>query len=76
VVLVEASTDGGATWQRAHLQAREHKAWQCFDLPWTPTVAGRHTLVVRATDSRGVTQPSVSARNAQFRCEVDVVDAA
>lgn len=75
VVRVEASTDGGATWQRTRLQAREHEAWQRFDLPWTPTAAGRHTLVVRATDSHGVTQPSVSARNAQFRCQVDVEDA-
>jgi len=70
VASVEISTDGGATWRHARLQARQQRAWQRFELSWTPDAAGRHEVVVRATDRRGVTQPAADARNAQYRCQV------
>lgn len=56
---VEVSTDGGATWQRAHTYGPNHEhAWLRFQLPWTPPATpGPATLLARATDERGHRQP-------------------
>ena len=56
---VELSTDGGATWKEASL-AGESKpnAWRLWQFDWkTPSQPGKQTLMVRATDSLGRTQP-------------------
>ena len=55
---VEASADGGATWQPARVAPRgaDHQ-WQPFTCPWE-AAPGRHELRVRATDERGRTQPA------------------
>ena len=54
---VELSTDGGATWKPAKLQGDARAfSWQL----WSADVelpAGKHELLVRASDSRGNTMP-------------------
>ncbi|MEU9028814.1 sulfite oxidase [Streptomyces sp. NPDC048383] len=58
VVRVEVSTDGGTSWVRARLAAREPGgwAWQAWRCDWTAT-PGTHTLAARATDAEGRAQP-------------------
>lgn len=59
VAKVEVSADGGKTWAAARLlgQAVPH-AWRLWEYRWhTPTRAGRYSLMARATDERGQTQP-------------------
>jgi DMSO/TMAO reductase YedYZ molybdopterin-dependent catalytic subunit len=59
----EVSTDGGVTWQRARpYGATPGGVWQRWELDWTPA-AGAHTLLARATDVRGNTQPEVATHN-------------
>ena len=57
VARVEFSPDDGATWTDAQLLPpvgpRAWREWQC---PWNAR-PGSHTLIVRATDDRGNTQP-------------------
>jgi DMSO/TMAO reductase YedYZ molybdopterin-dependent catalytic subunit len=57
---VELSTDGGANWNTARLMGTAiPNAWRLWDFDWhTPSVAGKQTLVARATDSSGRTQPT------------------
>jgi DMSO/TMAO reductase YedYZ molybdopterin-dependent catalytic subunit len=59
VAKVEVSADGGKTWQEAKLLDKSAKyAWRLWEYPWrTPGQAGRYTLMARATDKRGRTQP-------------------
>ena len=55
---VEVSTDGGRTWVPARLDYPGTRAtWSLWSLYWTPSGAGDHELVVRATDGDGVLQP-------------------
>ncbi|WP_080503423.1 sulfite oxidase [Halococcus thailandensis] len=55
---VEVSTDGGETWHSATLLGDdEQPCWRQFGFEWTPR-SGTHTLVSRATDDRGRTQPA------------------
>ena len=55
---VEVSTDGGATWRRAHVHPRDSgRSWVRWSLPWTPPAAGAYELLARATDRDGATQP-------------------
>lgn len=69
---VEVSTDDGATYNRANLTARENWSWQRFSYGWRPVVAGPVALVSRATDSNGVTQPRLDARNSLYKVAVNV----
>ncbi len=59
VTKVEVSTDGGEHWREATLLDKPVKsAWRLWDQIWkTPEKPGRYTLMARATDSRGHTQP-------------------
>src|SRR5436853_919093 len=51
---VEVSTDGGATWEQAEIKpALSSFTWALWHKRWTPQQAGKHRLVVRATDGRG-----------------------
>ena len=59
VVRVEFSSDAGQTWADATLlgSAVRH-AWRLWRFDWAvPTTPGRRTLIARATDARGRTQP-------------------
>jgi DMSO/TMAO reductase YedYZ molybdopterin-dependent catalytic subunit len=59
ITKVELATDGGSTWNEAKLigEAKPH-AWRLWEFDWeTPAKPGKQTLVARATDSNGRTQP-------------------
>src|SRR5256714_8200593 len=59
ITKVEISLDGGATWRLARLSGQPVKnAWRLWEYDCaTPPNPGAHTLMARATDSRGRTQP-------------------
>ncbi len=60
IIKVEISTDKGSTWKEAKLGSdSEPNAWRLWDFDWkTPAAAGQVTLMARATDSSGQTQPT------------------
>jgi DMSO/TMAO reductase YedYZ molybdopterin-dependent catalytic subunit len=59
VAKVEISTDGGKTWSAAGLLGEPVRhAWRLWEWTWrTPENRGRQSLMARATDTRGRTQP-------------------
>ena len=59
ITKVELSTDGGATWNDVKLLGEPRaNAWRLWEFNWqTPLIPGTRSLVVRATDSLGRTQP-------------------
>jgi DMSO/TMAO reductase YedYZ molybdopterin-dependent catalytic subunit len=60
ITKVELSTDGGTTWNGAKLFGEsKSNAWRLWELDWqTPSQPGKRTLIARATDSLGRTQPT------------------
>jgi sulfite oxidase len=57
VAKVEISTDGGGTWTPATLgQEKAHYAWRLWRYEWKAK-AGEYSVLSRATDSQGRTQP-------------------
>jgi DMSO/TMAO reductase YedYZ molybdopterin-dependent catalytic subunit len=60
IAKVELSTDGGATWKDTKLLGDSNlNAWRLWEFNWqTPSEPGKQTLMARATDSLGRTQPS------------------
>jgi sulfite oxidase len=63
VAKVEVTSDGGKNWTEARfVGGRRDFAWQLWEAEVT-VAAGTPTLVVRATDSRGRTQPAQAAWN-------------
>jgi len=59
ITKVELSTDGGATWTDANLLGEsKSNAWRLWEFDWqTPAAPEKQTLIARATDSLGRTQP-------------------
>jgi DMSO/TMAO reductase YedYZ molybdopterin-dependent catalytic subunit len=59
IVRVELSVDGGRHWNDACLGDRtDRHAWRLWEYEWqVPSTAGKATLMARATDSLGRTQP-------------------
>src|SRR5437762_1684043 len=59
ITKVEISSDDGATWNEAKLLGESKpNSWRLWEFNWkTPARAGKATLVARATDSNGRTQP-------------------
>ncbi|HEV2045661.1 MAG TPA: sulfite oxidase [Chthoniobacterales bacterium] len=59
ITKVELSADGGSTWNEAKLLAESKpNAWRLWEFNWrTPSKSGKQTLIARATDSKGRTQP-------------------
>ena len=59
VTKVEVSTDGAKTWSAACLLGEPTRyGWRLWEHYWrTPAQPGHYTLMARATDSRGRTQP-------------------
>ena len=52
------STDGGRSWAKADLGKDLGKySWIQFTLPWRPAKRGKYTLMARATNSIGDSQP-------------------
>jgi DMSO/TMAO reductase YedYZ molybdopterin-dependent catalytic subunit len=60
ITKVELSTDGGSSWKEANLLGEpKPNAWRLWESSWqTPAASGKQTLIARATDSRGRTQPA------------------
>lgn len=59
ITKVEITTDRGSTWQRTHLLGKSiRNAWRLWEYDWkAPAKRGKRALIVRATDSKGRTQP-------------------
>ncbi|HLI20344.1 MAG TPA: molybdopterin-dependent oxidoreductase [Stellaceae bacterium] len=73
VAKTEVSVDGGRNWSLARLESRRQWSWQRFSFAWQPDRPGNFTLAVRATDTRGATQPIEKARSAVHTVAVTVV---
>jgi len=60
ITKVELTADGGTTWNEANLLGKSTlNAWRLWQFEWqTPSQPGKQTLIARATDSRGRTQPA------------------
>ncbi|MDQ6676423.1 MAG: molybdopterin-dependent oxidoreductase, partial [Acidobacteriota bacterium] len=59
VTRVEVSTDGGKAWKDAALRDKAVRfCWRGWDFTWASPEPGRHTLMSRATDSKGNVQPA------------------
>ncbi|MBL9189035.1 MAG: sulfite oxidase [Opitutaceae bacterium] len=60
IVRVEVSTDGGLHWSDARLgRHTDRHAWRLWEYDWAiPREPGRTTLMTRAHDSKGRTQPA------------------
>lgn len=59
VAKVEVSTDAGKTWQLSRLLEKPIAfSWRLWEYTWSvPPTPGAYTLMVRATDAQGNTQP-------------------
>jgi len=59
IIKVELATDGGSTWNEAKLIGEaKPNVWRLWEFDWkTPAKPGKQTLIARATDSNGRTQP-------------------
>ena len=56
--------DTGASRYRARTRgSAEATGWLRWELPWRPEGTGRRTLMARATDATGATQPDVAPYN-------------
>src|SRR6202140_5479363 len=63
IVKVEVSIDGGASWNAAVLgHHQSHYAWRLWTYDWKAK-AGDYSILSRATDSQGRTQPSIPLWN-------------
>jgi DMSO/TMAO reductase YedYZ molybdopterin-dependent catalytic subunit len=61
---VEISTDSGATWSPARLATEHAKyAWRLWNYSWEATKSGDYTILSRATDTQGRSQPGTAAWN-------------
>jgi DMSO/TMAO reductase YedYZ molybdopterin-dependent catalytic subunit len=64
ITRVDVSTDGGASWAAARLTGPVHTfAWRRFEFDAVLRQSEAHTLLSRATDERGNTQPVVPRWN-------------
>ena len=64
VVKVEVSIDEGKTWEAARFIGEEQPyAWRQWQLVWKAKTAGAFTILCRATDARGETQPATTCWN-------------
>ncbi|MCX5366377.1 sulfite oxidase [Streptomyces sp. NBC_00124] len=66
IVRVDVSTDGGKRWHRARLHdAARRDGWVRWSTDWRPPAPGTYSLLARATDSTGRTQPDTTVPNTQ-----------
>jgi DMSO/TMAO reductase YedYZ molybdopterin-dependent catalytic subunit len=74
---VVVSVDGGKTWKEAKLGKDLGKySWVLWSLPWRPSQKGKYTLMARATNSIGESQPLDSLWNpaGYMRNNIEKVD--
>ena len=65
VTRVEWSEDGGRTWAEAEVSATQPDySWARFEFEWD-AASGEHTIMTRATDTAGNTQPDAVPFNAK-----------
>ena len=64
IAQVEWSDDAGQSWQAASLGRQRDYSWVRFDFDWT-AAPGEHTIMTRATDAAGNTQPDLAPFNAK-----------
>jgi DMSO/TMAO reductase YedYZ molybdopterin-dependent catalytic subunit len=59
VTSVEVSVDGGRSWNQAALRAEQRTpfGWRQWEYAWTPTREAYYTILARARDAAGNTQP-------------------
>jgi len=63
IAKVDISTDGGTSWNPATLgHERAHYAWRMWSYDWKAK-GGDYTILSRATDSQGRTQPAAAEWN-------------
>ncbi len=63
IVKVDVSTDRGTTWNPAKLgRDQAHYAWRLWSYDWTAKT-GDYSILSRATDSQGRTQPATAIWN-------------
>jgi len=59
IARVEVSTDAGSTWTEAQLLGdSKRNAWRFWQYSWRTPTRGKATLMARATNARGGTQPT------------------
>ena len=59
ITKVELSTNAGATWNEVKLIGKPiRNAWRLWEFDWKTPKPGKQTLIARATDSKGRTQPT------------------
>jgi sulfite oxidase len=64
IAKVEISTDGGTSWSSAKLgHEQAHYAWRLWSYEWKAGKDGDYTILSRATDSKGRTQPATAVWN-------------
>jgi sulfite oxidase len=64
IAKVEISTDGGTTWNPSMLgREQAHYAWRLWSYDWKAGKSGDYTIMSRATDSQGRTQPPTPVWN-------------
>ena len=59
ITSVDVSVDGGRIWKAAALRADQKTrfGWRQWEFPWTPTENAYYTILSRARDAAGSTQP-------------------
>ena len=72
IAFVEISLDKGHSWQRVDAGQRTENSWQRFDFTWNQKTPGAFSVMARATDLDGKTQPHLDARNAVHRIDIEV----
>ena len=67
ITRVEISSDGGMNWQPTKLLGKSTRfTWRFWEMQWNiPTTPGRYTLLSRATDGHGRTQPLLRQPDAE-----------
>lgn len=73
IAAVEVSLDNGASWGAAEVGGRIQHSWQRFDFHGSSPSLGKTTIVARATDVHGTTQPLEDARNSAHRVSAVLV---
>ncbi len=72
IAFVEISIDKGRAWHRVDAGPRTENSWQRFDFTCHQKTPGPFSIMARATDLDGKTQPDLDARNAVHQIDIEV----